>query len=72
MITVDVPERITRSDLCRVVASLGMNLDDLVSLWFDRDGIHATVIARDADGKSFVTPNHELAKHDICIPLVDD
>ena len=70
-VTVDVPERITRAQLRAVAESFGLSLDGLVALRFERDGIHAIVFARNAEGKYYLGADNKVATHVISIPLED-
>ena len=67
-----VPESMTRAQYTALIAAAGLSADNLVSLEFRPDGIHAEVFARDADGKDLVdTAKNEMMTHSIYIPVRD-
>lgn len=68
-----VPTVIKRSDVLRMLETIGIEWDNLVSLRFEMDGIHAEVYALDENGKPYLTPNQNtVAKHRISISIVED
>lgn len=73
MITLDLPESITRERYQALLHELGFEtLFNLMDLEFHRDGIHATVIARDENGRAIADNlTNELITHRVFIPVVD-
>jgi hypothetical protein len=68
-----IPETISRSDYLALIESLGLDIKDLKMLELRRDGIYATVMARNAEGKLTADPaTRETNVHRIYIPVVDD
>lgn len=75
--TIDVPEFITRQQYGDLIAAVGLRPEDLTQLRFGGDGIYASVIYRDSEGRSRedgVVAGEELKRvvHDIYIPVVDE
>jgi hypothetical protein len=68
-----VPKSIPRARYVEVIASLGFDPHELVSLEFRLDGIYATVRARGANGKAVVSlgSRNTLVEHRIFIPVED-
>lgn len=76
MITLDVPETITREQYTALLRAAGFeNLRDLVSLEFTATGIYAVAFALDENGRRYrdgAVGSNEPAKHRVHIRLVDD
>lgn len=66
-----VPESITREAYSNLIRSLGLEPKELYELRFETKGIYATVIAKNADGKSYVVKD-EIAMHEIVIPIKEN
>jgi hypothetical protein len=66
-----IPAYLTRGQLQTVLAPLGIALDDLREITFDRDGVHAVVYARGPRGeRRWLNPGgEEVAMHSIDIPV---
>jgi hypothetical protein len=70
-----VPEYITRQQIVDVLASLGIDAEDITRDWgvtINGNGVRAEVFARNAEGKRYVPPGaDDCAKHLITIPIKD-
>lgn len=67
-----VPASISRKACGELIKSLGFELTDLIALRFERDGIYATVAARDPAGRKFTADGQTLAVHEVCIAIDKD
>lgn len=68
-----VPESLTRAQYASLLDAVGIDPEQTTELWFDREGIHADVIARDSHGK--IIPDHKnntYMKHRVFIPVLDE
>jgi hypothetical protein len=65
-----VPEKIDRSRWVAMLAELGLTARDLREFSASRDGIKATVIARDEAGKILVDDDR-VAEHEVFVRFVD-
>jgi len=65
-----VPESFTREQYMSFFRAVGIRPEDTVSLRFDASGVHATVFAKDDEGRNIVNVD-EYAKHTIFIPVDD-
>lgn len=70
-----VPESITRADYLALMANVGFDPKDLLSLRFEQNSIEAEVVERDADGNRIIDgrlcePNLTLT-HSVSIPVID-
>jgi hypothetical protein len=70
--TMNVPDHITRAQLRDLCTALGFGdgYEDLTEIVIGTNGIHATLIARDPQGKLYLSGG-EFATHTIAIPLRD-
>lgn len=66
-----VPARLRRTQLNRVIESLGFDRADLVSVEIGPNAVHATVMARHPEtGHKFLAGN-EPAVHRLSIPITE-
>jgi hypothetical protein len=68
-----VPESISRDKFIELMEGIGLDPWKLVHLDFGWHSIRATVHATDANGRNYRDPmdRDDLAKHEICIKVVD-
>lgn len=68
-----IPETIQRADYVRVIESLGLPLDNLLSLTFHSGSIDAELYALGPDGRLYREHDtDEVATHTIAIKVVDE
>ena len=71
-----VPDSISRADYIAMIRAAGFDPNNVASLTFEVDGIHAVVFERNADGMRFfadmTTGEGGYAKHDVFIPVHDE
>lgn len=68
-----VPKSITRTQYADLVKSLGLEINDLISLEFKVHGIYAEVYAgRGLDGGRYAVDDKTVATHRISIEVVDE
>jgi hypothetical protein len=66
-----VPETISRDDYVRLIASVGLEPSQVLSICFHATHIEAVVFERDVDNKKIVGHDGFL-KHTISIPVIDE
>lgn len=66
-----VPESIDRKAVCDLIASLGLEPKDVISLAFEPLGIRAEVCALNEQGQRFTADGENVATHRLTIPIVD-
>jgi hypothetical protein len=70
-----VPETITRDDYTRLIESVGLDPQVLISLTFESEGIRARVVETDLDGASIPAPTSDdefaVVTHDVFIRITD-
>lgn len=65
-----IPERISPADYRRLIESLGLDVEHLVSLTFHPRSIEAEVVALNAAGEPYAEGD-DIATHQISIPVED-
>lgn len=71
-----VPDSISRADYIAMIERCGFDPNNIASLTFEANGIHAVVFERNADGMRFfadmTTGEGGYAKRDAFIPVRDE
>lgn len=67
-----VPESITRKEYLGLIEQLGFDINHLLSLTFERDGIYAEVLATDDNGHHYTADGENAATHPVCVRVVDE
>jgi hypothetical protein len=68
-IIASVPEYVTRQSYVDLLASIGLDVDDLRHLEFRVDGIYARVDSRDENGNRLWQRDNSPVTHEIHIPV---
>lgn len=66
-----VPTSISRESICGLIKTLGLDPNELVSMRFDRTGIHVEVYALNAEGHRFTADGENIATHRMTIAIDD-
>lgn len=66
-----IPETITRERYRALVEGAGFDVNELVSLRFEVNGIYAEVYATDENGRRFTADGKTVATHNVCIKVID-
>ena len=66
-----VPESFTREQYLALFEALGLDPNEVFTLHFDVNGVHAVVFERDEEGHNVPLNDGTCAKHTIFIPVKD-